>query len=208
MEPHISRHYLWFKTVKEMWDAARKMYSDLGNTSQIFELRLKLKELKIGSKSVTQYFSDLQDLWQELDIFLEENPMCTECSIKTRHNIENERVFDFLAGLNRNLDEVRWRVVACDPFPSTEEAFADVRREEARRNVMLTDEIIAPPTQEISALVSTKIPLRWQRQNKHPWCEHCNRPCHTKDKCWEIYGKPTNWQPRKKNEGRGYVAQF
>ncbi|XP_073133787.1 uncharacterized protein [Henckelia pumila] len=127
MEPHISRRYLWFKTAKEVWDAARNMYSDLGNASQIFELRSKLKELKQGSKSVTQYFSDLQDLWQELDLFLDENPMCATCSIKASHNIEKERVFDFLAGLNRNLDEVRGRVVARDPFPSTEEAFADVR---------------------------------------------------------------------------------
>ena len=62
MEPHISRRYLWFKTTKYVWDAARRMYSDLGNASQIFEIRSKLKEMKQGSNSVTQYFSDLQDL--------------------------------------------------------------------------------------------------------------------------------------------------
>ena len=33
MDPKISRKYLFFKTAKEVWDAARKMYFDLGNTS-------------------------------------------------------------------------------------------------------------------------------------------------------------------------------
>ena len=39
-------------------------------------------------------------------------------------------VSDFLAGLNPDLDEVRGWVVSRTPFPGTEEAFAEVRREE------------------------------------------------------------------------------
>ncbi|KAH7575919.1 hypothetical protein JRO89_XS02G0252600 [Xanthoceras sorbifolium] len=65
-----------------------------------------------GSNTVTQYFSDLQDLWNELDLLFEEDSSCPECSIKQRRKLEGERVYDFLAGLNRNLDEVRGRVVA------------------------------------------------------------------------------------------------
>lgn len=36
IEPQISRRYLWFKTAKDVWDDVRRMYSDLGNASQIF----------------------------------------------------------------------------------------------------------------------------------------------------------------------------
>lgn len=64
MEPHISCRYLWFKTAKDGWDATWRMYSDLGNASQVFELRSKLKEMKQGTKFVTQYFFDLQDIWK------------------------------------------------------------------------------------------------------------------------------------------------
>ena len=83
------------------------MYSDLRNASQIFEIHSKLKEMKQGSKSVTQYFSDLQDLWQEFHLFFEDDSTCAKCSVKQTRNLEKERVFDFFAGLNRNLDEVR-----------------------------------------------------------------------------------------------------
>ncbi|XP_073130873.1 uncharacterized protein [Henckelia pumila] len=94
MEPNISRRYLWFETAKDVWDAARMMYSDFGNASQIFEIRSKLKELKQGHISVTQYFSDLQDLWQELDLFLDANSLFTDCSVKNRKASEKERVFN------------------------------------------------------------------------------------------------------------------
>ncbi len=36
------------------------MYSDLGNQSQIFELTLKLGEMRQGEDSVTKYFNSLK----------------------------------------------------------------------------------------------------------------------------------------------------
>ncbi|GAA0146415.1 hypothetical protein LIER_06379 [Lithospermum erythrorhizon] len=51
--------------------------------------------------------------------------------------MKKERVYEFLTGLNNELDEVRGRIIGQKPFPSTEEAFAEVRREETRRRIML-----------------------------------------------------------------------
>lgn len=39
---------------------------------------------------------------------------------------KNERVYEFLAGLNRELDDVRGRVLGRQPLPSLREAFAEV----------------------------------------------------------------------------------
>ncbi|XP_024038988.1 uncharacterized protein LOC112097755 isoform X2 [Citrus clementina] len=103
--------------------------------------------------------------------------------------------------------------MAQKPFPSTDEAFAEVRREEARRKVMLSDDKSVPPSApKVSALMTTKTHSNGQqhpdhRSNKRPWCDHCNRPGHTRDKCWEIHGKPANWQSRKKNDGRAHHTQ-
>ena len=111
---------------KEVKDTARRMYSNLGNTSQVFELQLKLKEMKQEFQSVTQYFSNLQDLWQELNLFLKDDSTCAECNVKQQRNLEKECVYDFLVKLNRNLDEVRDQVSSRIPFPNTEKAFIEV----------------------------------------------------------------------------------
>lgn len=51
--------------------------------------------------------------------------------------LENERVFEFLVGLNRELDDVRGRILSQKPLPSSREVFAEVRREENRWKVMI-----------------------------------------------------------------------
>lgn len=90
---------------------------------------------------------------------------CAECSVKIMLNLEKERVFDFLVGLNRDLDDVQGRLAARDPFPSPDDAFAEVRREELRSKVMLTDvvpQFLSAP--ESSVMVSHKTPTQGQRQ--------------------------------------------
>ena len=82
------------------------MYSDLGNVSQVLEIQSKLKEMKQGTQSVTQYFTDLEDKWQELDLLLDKNSVWATCSVKQQQNLEKEQVYDFLVGLNRDRDEV------------------------------------------------------------------------------------------------------
>jgi hypothetical protein len=59
--------------------------------------------------------------------------------VRHRKREENDRVYVFLAGLNHNLDEVRGRILCRKPLLSIREVFSEVRREEARRKVMLTD---------------------------------------------------------------------
>ena len=121
------------------------MYSDLGNQSQIFELQLRLGEIRQGSDSVTKYFNVLKRLWQDLDLFNDyewKNP--DDCN-HHKKVVENSRIFKFLAGLNVEFDEVRGRIIGRQPLPSIGDVFSEVRREESRRNVMLSKKGAAEP---------------------------------------------------------------
>ena len=105
MELKIGQMYLLLPSTKEVWDVIKRTYSYIRNLAQVFEIRCKLKEIKQGNHCVTQYYTDLQALWQELDLFIEAN-CCLECTEKQRRSIEKESMFDFLAGHNEELDEV------------------------------------------------------------------------------------------------------
>ncbi|GMI81058.1 hypothetical protein HRI_001775100 [Hibiscus trionum] len=184
MESHISRTYLLFKTAKEMWDAMKENYSDLGNASQVFEIKLKLKDIRQGTLEVTHYYNNLKILWQELDMYYEA---------------------DWGEGLNRDLDEHRGRILGRTPLPAIGEAFAEVRREENRRRVMMRDNKDPKPVTttghrpvETSALVSRgpqfqkKSDSGQSRTGERPWCSHCNRAGHTREKCFKLHGYPGN----------------
>ncbi|KAL4354706.1 hypothetical protein GQ457_06G016600 [Hibiscus cannabinus] len=126
MEEDISSNYMCYPTSKKLWDNVNQMYSDLGNQSQIFELTLKLCEMRQGEESVTKYFNSLKCVWQDLDLF---NTYDWKCAEDARHRmkvIEDNRIFKFLAGLDMKFDEVRGRIIGRQPFPSIREVFSEV----------------------------------------------------------------------------------
>ena len=114
--------------------------------------------------------------------------------------MEDNRIFKFLVGLNVDFDEVMGRIIGRQPLPSIGEVFSKVRREESQRNVMLGKK--GPGVAiEGSALVTTgggcnKAVAFQRKSDERPriWCDFCNKPCHTRENCWKIHGKPANWK--------------
>ena len=132
--------------------------------------------------------------------------------MRFKQKMENERVFEFLAGLNRELDNVRSRVLSRRPLPSIREVFSEVRLEESRRRVMLREHLSSRP--KASALI-TRGPHAGSggphsgsgpRQSKRTYCEHCKKLGHTKDTCWTLHGKPADWKPKQPNKAYGHQA--
>ncbi|KAK8340198.1 hypothetical protein V6Z12_A08G086200 [Gossypium hirsutum] len=199
MEGHISRTYLLFKTAKDT--------ADLGNASQVFEIKLKLKDIQQGTLEVTHYYNSLKILWQELDMYYEADWVEGLERTKFMTHLNNERLYEFQAGLNRKLDEVRGRILGRSPLPTIGEAFAEVRREEKGRLVMMGDSKEPKPMTplgnrptETSALISRGPQPQKPRAGNdsgstRPWCNHCNRVGYTKEKCFKLHGY------RKKKEG-------
>ena len=130
MEPEIGQTYLFLPTTKDLWDAVTEAYSDLGNSAQIYDLKIRIRETKQGSQGVTKYFNIWKGLWQELDQYYDGEWECVVDSAKYKKTLEKERVFEFLADLSSDLDEVRGRILGKEPLPFTREVFPYVRREE------------------------------------------------------------------------------
>ena len=139
-----------------------------------------------------------------MDHCYEDEWNCHTDSVQYKKREENDRVYVFLAGLNQELDEVRGRILGRKPLPSIREVFSEVHREETRRNVMLKKvESRSEPETESSALVSRGIDLDGEKRRKP--CEYCKRPWHTRDTCWKLHGKPSNF--KKKYGGDGKALQ-
>ncbi|KAJ7978776.1 Retrovirus-related Pol polyprotein from transposon TNT 1-94 [Quillaja saponaria] len=118
----------------------------------VFELRKKLHETKQGELTIAQYFAELSGLWQELDYYQEYQPVHPEDAASYKKVVDKERVYDFLAGLNLEYDQIRVQVLERDPFPNLRQTYAYVQQEESRRIAMLH-----VGTHERSAMVATPI---------------------------------------------------
>ena len=62
---------------------------------------------------------------------------CSADAAVQKKEIEEDRLYDFLVGLDPSLDQVQSQVLAQDPLPSVRNAFALVRREELRQATMM-----------------------------------------------------------------------
>ena len=59
---------------------------------------------------------------------------------------------------------------------------------------------------EASALLSHGYTEPKQHKSS-PWCEHCRKNGHMKDKFWNLHGKPADWKPRKSARSHGYHTE-
>ncbi|XP_020677216.1 uncharacterized protein LOC110095849, partial [Dendrobium catenatum] len=200
--PEISDTFMFLSTAKDIWDAARQT-SKARDAAQIFEIKIKVGSTKQGSKTVTEYATILQNLWQELDHYRCIEIRCPEDAAILKNFIEKNRVYDFLAGLNAEYDQVRVQILGKEEMSSLNETISLIRAEESRQGVMLE-----PKAVESSAMVMNK-ESSWKEKGKDSskfkdkdslWCSYCKKSRHTKKTCWKIHEKPPNKEWNQKGE--------
>ncbi|GAV76148.1 hypothetical protein CFOL_v3_19623 [Cephalotus follicularis] len=142
--------------------------------------------------SLAAYYSNLSHLWQKLDAYRNHRPSIPIELINFQKDIEKERVYDFLAGLNPDYDRVRVQVLGRDPFPILEEAYNLIQHEECRRTSIMPS--VQP---DRSALVTVSRPpattsgLKLDHTDKNlVVCDYCGKPRHTRTTCWKLHGHP------------------
>ncbi|KAL5565431.1 hypothetical protein UlMin_028595 [Ulmus minor] len=179
MNNDIGKNFLLYETANEIWDAAREIYSNNENTMELFEIKGTLHDLHQGDLLIHDW-------------------SCLIDGAKYREIVEKKRVYKFLLGLNKNLDEVQGRILGMKPLLNIQETFSEVRHEESRKKFMMGSQNHQSTT-KISALAargsSFQATDNRKKKQGRPWCDHCRKTGHTKETCWNIHGKPANWKP-------------
>lgn len=96
--------------------------------------------------------------------------------------------------MGKEFDEVRGRVLGTKPFPFISEVFPKVRHEESMQKVMLRS------STRDSVLVVRGSSNSKQGNKERPKFEHCQKMGHTKDECWDLHEKPSDYKPKQRSE--------
>ena len=157
----------------------------------MFHLRNHCRLLHQGDLNVTQYFNTLTKLRQELDLFNPKDWHDPKDATIYRNFLTRERTYDFLASLDRSLNAIRGRILSVKPLPLIDEIFAKVCREESCKHVMLGPLSLSLEASALAAKQSDSL----NKQRNSQFCEHCQKPYHTKATCWKLHGKSVDWVP-------------
>ena len=77
--------------------------------------------------STTEYYNILNGLWFELDYYQSIKMKCSEDTAMLLKFMERERIYEFLARLNAEFDQVRVQVLGKEKVPSLSEVFSIIR---------------------------------------------------------------------------------
>ncbi|CAA0831808.1 Unknown protein [Striga hermonthica] len=225
VEPHLAPNYVEFPTAKSLWDSLATTYGSRRDSFQIYDLYNQARQQIQGTQTLQDYWNKLQSLWLAIDR-RQPNPMKLEADIAEYNRITQEqRLFNFLAGLDGKFEMIRREILRREPLPSAESAYGEIRQEAAR------DAILHPTTSGnvitagdsssqgigIGSGLATRNSDRSTQKHKSGgfnrkidksklFCTHCNRAKHTNETCFLLHGFPDWWEdghkPGKPNNTR------
>ncbi|MCI24185.1 retrovirus-related Pol polyprotein from transposon TNT 1-94, partial [Trifolium medium] len=163
----------------------------------------EIYSLQQESKSVTEFYSELKILWEELELYMP-IPQCT-CSARcrceamrsARKNHLTLYAIRFLTGLNENFSMVKSQILLIDPLPPLNKFFSMVLQHERQGNFASNDESKALVNAADSRKPYSKN-FKASSQNStgksNKQCTYCDKSGHTVDGCFKKHGYPPHMQ--------------
>jgi hypothetical protein len=208
----IKSSIIYITSSKIMWEDLKDRYSQR-NGPRIFQLQKSIAATFQENSNVSQYFTQLKTLWEELNNY---SPMsicnCCNCgrvkSILEFHS--QERVYQFLMGLNDSFSAVRAQILLTDPLPPLNKVFSLIIQEEKQREIsvnsmshesaaLLTKSVLNPSSSQMNEptalMTKSNLGSRFAKPNfRKPICSHCGLSGHTIEKCYKVHGFPPRFK--------------
>ena len=139
----IKNTILYCVNAQEAWEKLKTRYAE-PNEVRAFQLEQELNAIMQGSSSVTEFFTKLSCIWEELENY-QPIPHCTcgkSCECKLSEQFEKiqqtRRVYKFLMGLNDSYEIVKGSLILRKPLPSLDKTYSLVLQEERQKQARTT----------------------------------------------------------------------
>lgn len=207
----IAKSIMYLETARQMWLDIHDQFkqSDGPRTS---EIKQQIFSEVQGSQSVSEYYTKLKQLWEDLKNHERSYRCC--CSLESCESYkllmerdEQDRVLKFLMGLNDTYTATRGQILMMEPKPSLNKVFNLVSQEERQRSMkhgttsavaFQTSQSFQPSDQVVAAYNGG-----YNKSKNRPICSHCGVVGHTVNRCYKLHGYPqgykspsTNYKPQ------------
>lgn len=181
----IRQSILWMDNAVEIWKDLKARYSQ-GDLLRISDLQHKLTSIKQGDMNITDYFTKLRTIWDELESY-RADPVCTCASkcgcdalVEVKKRKDQDRIMEFMRGLNDQYNHVRSNILMMDPLQSINKAFSYMAQQE--RQFASSD-----------ALGNLSLANAAANTRLSNSCSYCSRDNHTVETCYKKNGFPPNF---------------
>ena len=127
----IGQSIVFMENAIDVWNDLKERFAQ-GDLVRISELQQEIYSLKQDNRTVTDFFSQLKILWEELELYMP-IPHCScriRCSCEAMRSARNNHnllhVIRFLTGLNEEYNVVKSQIFLLDPLPPLNKIFSMV----------------------------------------------------------------------------------
>lgn len=130
----ISESVLYSNTASEIWKELEERYGQ-SNGAQLYEIEKELSQVSQGANSIATYYTKIKKLWDRIQS-LRSLPSCSCGKSQDWQKFEEEqRLIQFLMGLNEQYSSVRGNFLMMKPLPSVTQVYSLLIQEEKQREI-------------------------------------------------------------------------
>ncbi|XP_055806957.1 uncharacterized protein LOC129875721 [Solanum dulcamara] len=179
------------------------------NGAQLYHLQKGLTDLMQGTTDVAGYFTRIKRIWDELDA-LSSGEICScNCTCGGKKKVvkskQDERLIQFLMGLNDVYAAVRSNILMMSPLPNVNHAYFLLIQDEKQREAYVNPNFPG----DTSSFLATHQNFSGQRYNNtdfrarknnnnnynnNLYCTNCKKSRHSIAKCYRIIGYPPDFK--------------
>ncbi|KAJ0733953.1 putative transcription factor interactor and regulator CCHC(Zn) family [Helianthus annuus] len=192
LSKEISESVLYTQTVHQLWNELHDRYGQ-ANGAKLYQLQKNLCEISQGNDNIATYFTKVKSNWDELNA-LSGIPPCT-CGHSTliAKREEQQRLVQFLMGLNPAYDVVRGNILMMNPLPSISQAYALLVQDEKQKEIHASGQFNLEAA-SMNVYNNVRTNQNAKSDVKKIVCTHCKRSGHSVDKCYRIIGFPKEFK--------------
>jgi hypothetical protein len=110
----------------------KEIYGNQNNATRIFQINKNLANLQQDGKTYVQLLGTLKSMWSELALY---HPHTVDATELRKHG-EEDKIFQLLASLSSNYEDLRSKILMNPDLPSLTSVCATIQREEAHKKAM------------------------------------------------------------------------
>ncbi|XP_019255128.1 PREDICTED: uncharacterized protein LOC109233718 [Nicotiana attenuata] len=190
------------------------------NRAKLYHLQKELADLVQGLADIATYFTRMKRLWDELYSLNTDMHWSCNCDCggkkKMQHFKEDERLIQFLMGLNKTYGLARSNILIVKPLSLANQAYSLLMQDENQREIHVNCQL---PTDGASFMVRNQGSQNYQNfvgshfnsqqksgnnsykgnhghkgKKNTQMCSYCKMTNHTIDKCYRLVGFPGDFK--------------
>ncbi|KAL3505038.1 hypothetical protein ACH5RR_034879 [Cinchona calisaya] len=174
VETDMAEGVIHAKTAYQVWSDLKDQFSQK-NAPAIFQIQKSIATISQGSMSVASYYTKLKALWDELENY--RDPYTCDHSKAHQEQLQEDRLMQFLMGLNESYKGVRSNILMMTPLPNVRQAYSLAIQEQIQR------QLSSEPESTENFTIAANVQSKASGIKNTKTCDHCHRSGHTIEEC-------------------------